>query len=54
MAILTTVGLATGAALAAENFIFNYSKNEYVQKINVLESQVNALQEHIATMTELR
>lgn len=50
--VAATVGLAAGAA--ASGFLFNYTKNEYEQKIGELNRLVGALQEHLADMKDLR
>ena len=54
MSLIAAAGIGLGAGTVAGNFIFNYSKNEYIQKINELERFIARLKEHMEKLKELR
>ena len=56
MALISGLAIGTGVALGltGSGFVFNYTKNEYTQKISELQLSVDALQGHLNDMKELR
>lgn len=60
MPIVTAAGLAAAAAVgltagaAASGLMFNYTKNEYEQKITELEGLIAALEDHLVEMRALK
>lgn len=48
------VGAAAIGGIAASNFIFNYTKNQYEVAISKLEELVNQLDGHLSNLRELR
>ena len=54
MSIIAAAGIGLAAGSAASGFLFNYTKNEYEQKINELNRLVSVLEEHLVDMKELR
>ncbi len=54
MSLLVAAGVGLAAGAVGTGFLFNYTKNEYEQKIGELERLIGALEEHLTDMKALR
>lgn len=54
MSIIGAVGLGLGLGAKASGFLFNYTKNEYEEKISELQGYITELEGHLSDMERLR
>lgn len=54
MSIIGAAVIGAGLGTAASNFLFNYTKNEYQEKIGELDRLIGRLKTHLETLTTLR
>ena len=54
MSIIGAIAVGAGLGTAVSNYLFNYTKNEYEQKIGELDRLIAQLNTHLETLISLR